>query len=142
MAVFDIKSQLYRDEGKKKSVYKDSRGFDTIGCGRLVDARMNAGLSDTEIDYLLDNDIRDRKTNLALSLPWYLALDSVRQGVLVNMAFQLGLTKLLEFHNTLGYMKAHEFDLAATEMLNSDWAKETPERAGRLAQQMQTGQWV
>ena len=63
--------------------------------------------------------------------PWMSALDSVRFGALLNMAFQMGVDGLLGFKNTLTTIEAGRYESAAEQMLQSRWAKQTPERAKR-----------
>ena len=138
----DLRKQLIFDEGKKNTVYKDHLGFYTIGVGRLVDPRKpGAGLREDEISYLLNNDIDDRLNALHAHLPWFQDLDDARKGVLLNMAFQLGVWGLLQFKNTLKTIAAGDYEKAAEEMLMSKWAKQTPERAQRMSEQMRTGVW-
>jgi lysozyme len=142
-----VKSELVRqlraDEGVRPCVYADHLGFATIGVGRLVDARKpGAGLRPEEIDFLLQNDIDDRINALNAKLPWFQNLDDARRGVLVAMAFQLGMDGLLKFKNTLQCVMEGKYALAAESMLQSTWAKQTPERAKRLAIQMREGAWV
>lgn len=141
--ISDITRQLKSDEGFKRTVYQDSLGYWTIGVGRLVDpSRPDSGLRDSEIEFMLRNDIEDRITALGRVLPWFLDLDEARQGVLVNMAFQLGLKGLLGFSYTLGLIKDGQYAQASQQMLKSKWATQTPARAKRLADQMRTGKWV
>jgi lysozyme len=138
----NLTRQLRGDEGVEPCVYKDHLGFDTIGVGRLVDKRKaGAGLRPVEIDFLLKNDIEDRKTRLAARLPWFPGLDPVRQGVLLNMSFQLGMDGLLGFVNTLALVQRGDYAGAAVNMLKSLWAQQTPERAHRMAEQMRGGVW-
>lgn len=135
--------QLSGDEGKRRHVYKDHLGFDTVGIGRLVDARKpGSGLRDVEIAFMLNNDLDDRITQLSKRLPWFDSLDDARRGVIVNMSFQLGIEGLLGFKNTLAMIERGDYDSAADGMLQSLWAKQTPERAKRLSDQMRSGQWV
>ena len=141
--IADITRQLKSDEGFRRTVYQDSLGYWTIGVGRLVDpSRPDSGLRDSEIEFMLRNDIEDRITALGKVLPWFLDLDEVRQGVLVNMAFQLGIKGLMGFSTTLQMVAQGRYEDAAVQMLKSKWAAQTPERAKRLAQQMKTGKWV
>lgn len=138
----ELTSQLRRDEGVKATAYQDHLGYWTIGVGRLIDPRKpGAGLRPDEIDYLLANDIKDRVAALRKALPWFDKLDAPRQGVLVNMAFQLGTAGLLEFKKTLALIQNGEYSSAALQMMVSKWAQQTPERARRLAEQMKTGEW-
>lgn len=77
--------------------------------------------------------------HLGEALPWFTSIDDGRADVLINMAYELGVSGLLAFKQTLAYIAASEFDLAGQEMLNSTWATQVPDRAHRLALQMQTG---
>jgi lysozyme len=138
----ELVRQLRGDESVEPCVYPDHLGFMTIGVGRLVDKRKpGAGLRPIEIDFMLNNDIDDRIDALTRSLPWFQDLDDARRGVLLNMAFQLGIEGLLKFERTLGLIEAGQYDLAAHAMLQSLWAKQTPARAKRMAEQMRGGQW-
>lgn len=139
----ELTRQLRADEGVRRTVYKDTLGLWTIGVGRLVDpSKPGAGLRDSEIDMMLRNDIHDRLTQLADRLPWFYDLSDPRQGVLVNMAFQLGVNGLMEFKTTLDLVRRGQYAEAAVQMLKSKWALQTPQRARRLAQQMALGEWV
>jgi lysozyme len=137
----EITRQLRGDEGVKEHAYQDHLGYWTIGVGRLIDKRKGGGLKPHEIDYLLRNDIDERVEELTRRLPWFQDLDDARRGVLLNMSFQMGVDGLLGFKNTLAMVKAGDYEGAARGMLNSLWAKQTPERAQRLSDQMRTGQW-
>jgi lysozyme len=137
----NIVDQLKRDEGVRYAAYQDHLGYLTIGVGRLIDERRGGGLRPDEVDYLLANDIADRTKALTQALPWFSKLDGARQGVLLNMAFQMGTNGLLSFKNTLALVAAGKYAEAANRMLESAWAKQTPARAKRLADQMRTGEW-
>lgn len=134
--------QLFRDEGKVSYAYQDHLGYWTIGVGRLIDRRKGGGLSDEEIAFLLDNDISRIDAELTKRIPWFNELDEARKGVLMNMAFQMGVDGLLAFKNTLKLVQSKQWDKAADAMLQSKWAREqTPARAKRLSDQMRTGEW-
>lgn len=135
--------QLKAEEGVKPCVYEDHMGWKTIGVGRLVDDRKpGAGLRPDEINYLLNNDIDDRIEALTRALPWFQDLDDARRGTLLGMAFQMGTEGLLKFERTLKLIEERKYDLAAHAMLQSKWAKQTPARAKRMAEQMRTGIWT
>ena len=138
----DLKTQLLREEGAESCAYQDSLGFWTIGVGRLIDSRKGGGLSNDEIDMLLENDIKKITEQIHKFLPWVSKLNEPRQAVMLQMAFQMGIRGLLGFKRTLGSIEDGQFAEAADEMLQSEWAKQTPERANRLAQQMETGEWT
>ena len=138
MTVTDLRGQLIRDEGVRLKLYMDSLGVPTIGVGRNLRDR---GISLSEADALLDNDIREALT-LAERLPWVLDLDEARRGVLYNMAFNLGVQGVLGFTKTLALIHDRRYAEAAAEMLRSDWAKQVGARAERLSLQMEEGRWV
>lgn len=138
----NLARQLTGDEGVRACVYQDHLGYWTIGIGRLVDSRKpGAGLRPNEIEFLLANDIEDRVRQLTTRMPWFVRLDEARQGVLLNMSFQLGVAGLFGFKNTLDLVRQGKYAEAADAMLKSKWAEQTPERAKRMADQMRDGQW-
>lgn len=136
-----LNQQLRLDEGVVKHAYQDSLGFWTIGVGRLIDKRKGGGLSQEEISYLLNNDIAEKSAALFKALPWLKAAPEPVQGALVNMAFQLGVAGLLGFTTTLGLIKDGKYKEASVQMLNSKWAAQTPNRAKKMAKQIETQTW-
>lgn len=134
-------NQIKLDEGCVLYAYDDHLGYVTVGYGRLLDKRRGGGISQSEAEYLLENDIDKKLSELRNKLPWFDNLDDPRKGVLLNMAFQLGIAGLLNFKNTLASVQAGDYEAAATRMLKSKWSKQTPNRAKRMAEQMRAGQW-
>lgn len=135
----DIISQLKRDESCRLKPYRDSVGKLTIGVGRNLD---DVGISQDEADTLLQHDVVNVSQAIRENLPWTSALDDVRRAVLVNMAFNMGIHGLLGFKNFLDAVKAGKWAEAANEMFNSRWASQVGARSHRLAQQIETGEWV
>jgi lysozyme len=136
--ITNLKDQLVRDEELRLKPYTDSVGKLTIGVGRNLSDK---GISFQEAQLLLANDIADATADLQAKLPWTATLDDVRKGALLNMAFNMGLGGLLEFHDFLAKMQAGNFSGAAGAMLDSLWARQVGPRATRLSIQIQTGTW-
>jgi lysozyme len=145
-------AELRRDEGVRYSVYKDTKGIDTVGVGHNLQAKpMPAGwscpLNDVQVNSLLDDDLEDVFHDLDRNLPWWTDLSDVRLRVLTNMCFNMGIGRLLGFKKALIAMRQGKFSIAADEMLDSKWAREDvgigtpgkPGRALRLANMMRTG---
>ena len=138
----ELIAQLKVDEGVEPCAYQDHLGFWTVGVGRLIDKRKpGAGLRPSEIDFLLQNDVDDRIDQLTRRLQWFQNLDDARKGVLLNMAFQMGVDGLLGFKNTLKLIEDGHYPEAAEAMMQSKWAQQMPNRAKKMALQMETGKW-
>lgn len=139
MAGYDAQAlvrQLRLHEGERLQPYRCTAGKLTIGVGRNLDDR---GITRNESAMLLSNDIRLVETELIRALPWVARLDDVRQRVLLDMAFNLGVAGLLNFKRTLAEIEAGEYEKAASMMLDSKWAKQVSQRAERLSRMMVTG---
>ena len=121
--------ELKRDEGVVLTLYKCSAGKNTIGVGRNIDDR---GITEDESDYLLSNDIDLCVEELTLAFPWFHSLSDARQRVLVNMCFNLGLSRLMGFKKFLTAVEAGEWETAGVEMLDSKWAEQVRPRRTRL----------
>jgi lysozyme len=137
--VFDrqkLIQQLRRHEGERLKPYRCTAGKLTIGVGRNLDDR---GITAEESAYLLSNDIDRVWTELKARLPWMTGLNDVRQRVLLDMAFNLGIDGLLKFRNTLATIQAGNYQKAGEMMLDSVWAAQVGMRAQRLSRMMQTG---
>lgn len=137
----DTYEQLKRDEGEVLHAYQDSLGYWTIGIGILIDKRKGGGLRPEESEFIFRNRLKLLDAELSDRLPWISKLDPARRGVLVNMAFQMGVAGLLAFKNTLAMIQAGKYQDAAKAMLQSKWAGQTPARAQRLSNQMWSGVW-
>ncbi len=131
-----LREELIRDEGVRFKPYRDSRGYLTIGTGRNLDA---IGISQQENDLMLDNDIQRAAHDLDQHCPWWRTLDAVRQRILMNLCFNLGIAKLLQFTQTLHATQQGAYPQAAIHMLDSAWARQVKERALRLAHGMRSG---
>jgi len=134
-----LSDQLRIHEGVRKHVYLCSAGYETIGVGRNI-AESGLGLSDDEIDYLLENDIQRCYREL-LVFPWFIDLEPVRQDAMVNLCFNLGITTLKKFSNALASMEAGAYSDAAEHFLDSRWASQVGNRAQEVAHMIRTGEY-
>jgi lysozyme len=143
--------QLKKHEGFRARVYKCTAGRNTIGYGYNLDANP-LNLTDFELKQFVDSGVQERVAEwllirmidkctgeLVSHISWFESLDEVRQSVLINMAFNLGITGLMQFKTTLAMVKAGDYDLASKAMLKSKWAGQVHGRAAELALQMRTG---
>lgn len=134
-----LREQLIRDEGIRLKAYFDTKGKITVGVGRNL---TDKGLSRAEAMLLLENDIDEFRRAVHSALPWTVGLGPPRFEALVNMAFNMGIEGLLGFRRMLEALARSDYENAAKEMLNSDWAEQVGARAQRVAEQMRRGEWV
>jgi lysozyme len=133
---YGIADRLIAEEGLRLKPYRDTVGKLTIGVGRNLD---DVGISEDEARLLLEHDIDRAANQLDVALPWFVSLDAVRQAVLIDMNFNMGLGGLLSFHNTLTFMRQGNWAQAAAGMRNSLWARQVGKRAENLAVAMESG---
>jgi len=132
-------AQLIQHEGQRSKAYQDSRGIWTIGVGHNLEANP---ISDMAIHQVLSDDITEIEGRLDLNLPWWRSLSEVRQRVLADMCFNLGIGKLLGFNNTLAAIANGRYSDAAALMLQSTWAAQVGKRAKRLSRMMESDKEV
>jgi len=134
-----LEDQLIDHEGLELKPYQCTADKLTIGVGRNIEDR---GITEDEARYLLKNDIKIVEDELLEKKPVVAGLDAVRQRVLVDMGFNLGIPTLLKFQNMWAAVEEEDFERAAEEAMDSRWAKQVGRRAERLCQAMATGEWV
>lgn len=127
-------------EGVVPHAYQDSRGYWTIGVGRLIDKSLDGGLSDAEIDYLLANDIKRCRAE-AEQYPWFNKMNEPRQAVILSMLFNLGKPRFDKFQNMQAALLVGDYTLASHEMLLSRWASQVGRRAIEMSEMMESGEW-
>ena len=132
---------LKRHEGVRSKVYLCSAGYETIGVGRNI-SKSGMGLSDDEVDYLLENDIARVIKELSSEYPWFNDLDDVRKDAMIDISFNLGATRLRGFRRALAAMEVADYTLAAKEFLDSKWSRDVKGRAHELASMIETGEYL
>lgn len=128
--------QIQRHEGLRLFPYRCSAGKLTIGYGRNLDDK---GISKSEACAMLSNDIHLCITQTQDNIPFFNNLNDIRQNVLVNMCFNLGIHGLLKFKKFLKALELENYEDASIEMLDSRWAKQVGIRANELSEQIRTG---
>lgn len=125
-------------EGLRLRPYTDTTGHLTIGYGRNL---TDVGISLEEARMLLRADLAAAEAAVLDAFPWAAHLDQVRQAVLVDMTFNLGIVTLKRFTTTLAHLQFGRWDQAAAAMLDSRWASQVGQRAKNLAAMVRTGTW-
>jgi len=127
-----IADDLKNDEGWVPHAYQDHLGFWTVGYGFLVDKRRNGRIPQPVADYWLNWEIDRIWERLSEALPWFDDLPEQVQRALVNMAYQMGVSGLLGFRQTLALLADGKYAEAADQAMRSRWADQTPNRARRV----------
>ena len=128
------------EEGFSPRVYMDTEGYPTVGYGLKVggkdlpfDAFAQFPLMPESVAFAwLDSLVADLDWELK-DYDWFRSMSETRQAVVISMAYQLGMSGLLKFRNTIEYFKDQDYQAAAIEMLDSRWYQQTPNRARRHA---------
>ena len=126
--IADIKAH----EGYSKKVYKDTLGYDTIGVGFLVSS---LELDEDVCDIILERRLKKNEEVLQRKMTNYINLPTEVQNIIQNMYYQMG-NRLFNFVKTLHYIENGKWRAASLEMLQSLWAKQTPNRAKELSERM------
>ena len=130
---------LERDEGLRLAAYQDGGGRWTIGYGHAEGVAEGDIWTEDQAMSALHLDVAAAATQLDKALPWWRSLDDVRQDVMAELAFNMGIGTLSTFHGTLGFIRERDFHQASVALLMSRWASQVGERATRLAAMMKTG---
>jgi lysozyme len=156
----DFIKKLVAHEGLRLEVYQDTLGIDTIGIGRNLEDRgiteqeladldiptiehvYEYGITEADAVYLATNDVQIVEEELLRAHPCVDSLDSVRQLILMDMAFNMGVPRLCKFKNMWAAIHSEDFPTAAKEMLDSRWANQVKSRSVKLAHAMHHGEFV
>tara|TARA_Y100000361_G_C10890104_1_gene203668 strand:- start:45 stop:449 length:405 start_codon:yes stop_codon:yes gene_type:complete len=125
-------AEIKAHEGYSSTVYKDTLGKDTIGYGFLI---KGLELDEDICDLILKRKLERNKRILQKKLTWFDSKPKEVQRILQNMFYQLHF-KLFQFKKTLSYIEKGDYNNASYEMLDSLWAKQTPNRASELSCRM------
>lgn len=132
----NLTEDLMRHEGYRTHLYEDTAGILTIGVGYNIEEK---GLPDYIIKLLLNDSIKEARSELDRVKPDWKRYSKSRQEVLVNMMFNLGAPRLLNFKRFWKALECNDFNTASLEMLNSKWSKQVGNRSIELAKRMAAG---
>ena len=139
-----IESLIAKHEGLSLKPYRDTVGKLSIGYGRNLD---DNGISKHEAELMLVRDIESAYTDL-FQFEWFAGLDEVREAVIVNMVFNLGINRFKGFENTILFLEKGLYVAASEEMLKgsgpggkSKWYHQVGNRAAELSEMLKTGEW-
>jgi lysozyme len=151
--------KLIEHEGMVLTVYQDTLGIDTIGIGRNLKDRgiskeelayldipnietvYQHGITEADARFLAMNDIKIVESELCRVHKCVENLDAVRQLILMDMAFNMGVPRLCKFKKMWNAIHESNFEVAGFEMMDSKWARQVGNRAKKLSDAMKFGEF-
>ena len=123
-------------EGFRSKVYKCTEGYDTIGYGFAIkDLVMDEDIA----EIILERKLKSLVSRVNKKFPFVEDLPESIQEVVYEMCFQMGLSGFSKFKKTIQLLRLGDYEAGSVEMLDSRWAKQTPNRAKRLSDIVKNG---
>jgi len=132
-----VQRLLAKHEGSRTKAYKDSKGIWTIGVGHNLEANP---IPQEAVNIIFEADLGAVLRDIHRAFPWFEDLDEVRQAVIIDVVFNMGLPRFRGFKNTIRAIEKGNYRKAAEELLDSKAARELPIRYDELAQMLLTGE--
>ena len=121
---------IKKHEGYVGIVYNDSLGIDTIGYGFAI---KDLELDEDICEIILERKIHNLTDRLLLKFGWFKYMPQEIKDIVTEMCYQLGVTGFSKFKKTIAYLQNKQWEEASVEMLDSLWAKQTPNRAKEMS---------
>jgi len=134
----DLYKQLQTQEGLRLKLYKCTAGKLTIGIGHNIEDR---GITERHAIIIFKDDVESCIKDVKNCISFYNKLDHVRQDILINMTFNIGIKRLLKFKKMLTALESGDYKTAYKEMLDSKWHEQVGNRAEELSIQMLKGEY-
>ena len=130
-----------KHEGYRNKVYLDTLGKRTVGVGHLCVEDFWEDDKEYEESFLMEilqKDLQEaiRGAKELMDEHGCADIDERAEEIIIEMVFQLGRTGVKKFRNMWKALSEHNYIGASFEMLDSKWAKQTPNRAKAMAEQM------
>ena len=127
----ELLKEIKRHEGFEPRVYKCTEGVDTIGYGFAI---KDLHLDEDIAELILMRKIQKLLERIIVAFSWFENSPKEVKFVVTNMCYQLGLRGFSKFKQTIYYLETEQYEEASLEMLDSRWAKQTPNRAKELSE--------
>ena len=134
-------ASVKKHEGYRNKVYLDTLGKRTVGVGHLCVEDFWEDDKEYEESFLMEilqKDLQEaiRGAKELMEEHGCADIDERAEEILIEMVFQLGMTGVSKFRNMWKCLSELNYLGASFEMLDSRWAKKTPNRAKDMAEQM------
>ncbi len=124
---------IKKREGFRSSVYQCTEGYDTIGYGFAI---KDLELDEDIADLILIRKLEKLQKRISSTFSWFFDSPEKAKDVVTEMCYQLGVSGFSKFKKTIYYLETAQYQEASIEMLDSLWAKQTPNRAKELSEEL------
>ena len=125
--------QIKEHEGFRSSVYQCTEGYDTIGYGFAIkDLKLDEDIA----ELILIRKLGELQDRISHTFGWFYNSPDVVKDVVTNMCYKLGISGFSKFKKTIYLIETEQYEEASVEMLDSLWAKQTPNRAKELSEEI------
>ena len=136
-----LKDSVKQHEGYRNKVYLDTLGKRTVGVGHLCVEDFwedDKEYSEKFLLEILEKDLSEaiKGANDLMAEHGCMDINEKAHEILIEMVFQLGKTGVSKFKNMWKVLSELNYVGASYEMLDSRWAKQTPNRAKAMAKTM------
>ena len=132
-----LRETIIRHEGIRLDMYQDTLGIWTLGVGHNIEEK---GISQAVMELMLEEDLAEAVSELKRSVSFFSKMPEQVQEALVNLAFNMGIPRLMQFKKTLAYLRDGNFEAAADELLDSRYAEQVRRRADEVADMIRTAE--
>ena len=143
MNIDQLRKELEVDEGVKYEIYNDHLGYPTFGIGHLVididpeyGQEVGTPVSEDRVAEAFDKDVTTVIADCEVLYPDFDELPEECQLIIANMMFNMGRPRLKQFKGMKRGVDSRDWNAAADEMIDSNWYRQVPNRAGRLVKRM------
>mgnify|MGYP005821981241 CR=1 FL=1 len=121
---------IKESEGFRDKVYQCTQGYDTIGYGFAIKDLI---LDEDIADMILERKLLKLEARIDRKFPFVEDLPRNAKDVVIEMCYQLGVSGFSKFKQSISLLRLGNYKDCADELLNSRWARQTPNRANKLA---------
>ena len=143
MNIENLRKELEVDEGVKYEIYNDHLGYATFGIGHLVrdsdpehGQEIGTAVTEDRVISAFDEDVQVVLSDCERLYNDFNVLPEECQMIIANMMFNMGRPRLSKFKGMKAGVDAQDWNKAADEMIDSNWYRQVPNRAGRLVKRM------
>ena len=138
-----LMESVKQHEGYRNKVYLDTLGKRTVGVGHLCTEDWWEDDKEYEEEFLmkiLEEDLQEAIEGASTLMLQHDCsdIDEKAHEIIIEMVFQLGMTGVSKFKNMWKALSEHNYTGDSYEMLDSKWAKQTPNRAKSMAELMKS----